>query len=97
MYPFAVVLFDPSEEAWNSVREHWADQHHIVSETLAFVVPAPRQTVHEVATQLGLNAEEGGFIGMVFRVEGIGGVGYRTTVDWLDMVGNEPEPDVESA
>ena len=83
MSVFAVVLNDPDERAWDSLRTHWPDRHLVVTDRLAFVAPETLTLTQDVADTLGMNQEKK-VLGIVIEMANRSGFNKSSLTEWLE-------------
>ena len=81
MDTYAIVLNEPSETAWNRIKENW-ESHYLVSDTLALIATESPALTLSIAESIGIN-KEGGVTGIVFQISYYNGWHDRTTWEWL--------------
>ena len=86
---YMITLVEPSDKAWNSVREAWPKEHKLVSDTLAFVALDGISTPGEVCDRIGIHFDddtESEVTGLVllFKTDFVfSGVMPTDVVDWI--------------
>lgn len=85
MSVFAIVLNDPDERAWDSLRKQWPDRHLVVTDRLAFVAPETLTLTQDVADTLGLNQERK-VLGIVIEMANRSGFNKSFLTEWLEKV-----------
>ena len=83
MAVYAVILNDPSDAAWQRVRE-W-DQHFVLTDRIAFVATEDLTLTHDVATAVGMN-KDGGVRGIVIEATNRSGWNDSLFIEWLGKV-----------
>ena len=79
--PYMVVLFEEDDAVWKRLEGQWT-RTHIVSPTIAFLIPIPDDTVFSVAKDLGIVAEQD-LLGFVCDPREYGGAAFSATLGWL--------------
>ncbi len=79
---YAVCLNEPSEDAWDNVREEWGGKHFILSPTTAFVASPDLTLTSEIARKVGIS-DETGTLGVVFEVQAYNGFNRSDLWEWL--------------
>ena len=84
MDTYAIVLNEPSEAAWNRIKENW-ESHYLVSDTLALIATeSPALTLSIAESRRGRHKlRTGGVTGIVFQISYYNGWHDRTTWEWL--------------
>lgn len=57
---FLVVLDDPDEKVWNTLRAKWKGRHHICDSRIAFVAPEEITLAKDVMEGLGVSIKDSG-------------------------------------
>ena len=81
MDTYAIVLNEPSEAAWNRIKENW-ESHYLVSDTLALIAMESTALTLNIAQSIGMN-ETDAVGGIVFQIIHYNGWHDRTTWEWL--------------
>ena len=78
---YAIVLNEPSEPAWDRIKEHW-ENHYLVSDTLALIAMEGTAITSNIAQSIGMN-ETDAVEGIVFQISHYNGWHDRATWEWL--------------
>ncbi len=79
---YLVALNDPSDEAWDAIRDNWPKHHLMLTDRLAFVAPEESALTSMVAETIGINAEKG-VLGIVVEMENKAGFNNASLKEWL--------------
>ena len=82
MTVYAIILVEPSEEAWERVRRAWPDEHIFHTDQIALINEKKATTTQHVAQLVGLDPD-GKIRGMVFDATYIAGWGSSSLAEWL--------------
>lgn len=91
MSTYLIALVDPNSAAWQLLREKWPDQHHVLSDRLAFVSPSDTSTPDDVEEAIGLEVGPNAPSGIIIEMTGTRGSGIlpKATIQWLNAAERE--------
>ena len=81
---FAVVLNDPSEFAWERLREIAEEHHFVLTERIAFIAVPANVVTGDLSDQIGMN-KTNTVSGIVMRLGSYNGWNKRTLWEWLSL------------
>ena len=87
---YFVVLNEPSEPAWNALKEEWPGRTYILNDRIAFVAPSESERVivtEDICEALGMDTVEK-VNGIVAEINygAINGWNSKSLWEWLEKV-----------
>lgn len=78
---YAIILNEPSDDAWRRVRKEW-EHHQIVDERLA-IIKDDNALTKDVASKVGMDPERG-TLGIVIQMDYFFGRTATSLVEWIN-------------
>ncbi len=82
MLLYAIILEEPSEEAWSKVATYWP-YHFFCDERFAIVKGESTELTQEISDKVGIGVDKG-ISGLVIQMDYYAGAGSKSLIEWIN-------------